>query len=201
MASENAELPLFPLSTVLFPGGRMGLRIFERRYLDLIRDTLRNEQSFGIVWLAEGDSEVLKPGLRQAALAQIGTEARVADWDQLPDGLLGVVVEGARRFRLNSTRQAESGLYMADIEWLNEPQDLALPARSTDLQELLNQLGEHPHVQRLGMSLDVDEAGAMANRLAQLLPLPAAECYKVLCIDEPLARLDALHEILDGFSS
>jgi hypothetical protein len=201
MEGSKTELPLLPLGTVLFPGGRMGLRIFERRYLDLIRDTLRQEQSFGIVWLAEGDAEVLKPGDRKAALALIGTEAVVADWDQLPDGLLGVVVEGARRFRLNSARQAENGLYMGDIEWLSETDDQLMPPRSAELQDLLLQLGEHPHVQRLGMSLDVHNAGALANRLAQLLPLPAAESYQILSIDEPLARLDALHNVLDGLGS
>ncbi|MDF1691238.1 MAG: LON peptidase substrate-binding domain-containing protein [Zhongshania sp.] len=194
------ELPLFPLRSVLFPGGRMGLRIFERRYLDLIRDTLREQQSFGIVWLPEGGAEVLKPGERQATLALIGTEARITDWDQTSDGLLGVVVEGGRRFRLASARQAEGGLYIGDITWLAELADTALPPRGSELQDLLQQLGEHPHVQRLGMDLEVGEAGALANRLAQLLPLPAADAYQILSIDEPVARLDALHDVLDALS-
>ena len=195
------DLPLFPLSTVLLPGGRMGLRIFERRYLDLIRNTMRNQQSFGIVWLAAGGAEVLPQGERQATLAVIGTEAHIADWDQLPDGLLGVVVEGHRRFQLASARQDDTGLYIGTVKWLTEPEDVALPPRSTELQELLQQLGEHPHVKRLGMSLDVEKAGALANCLAQLLPLPAADAYQILGIDEPLARLDALHDILDALSS
>ncbi|WP_320837705.1 LON peptidase substrate-binding domain-containing protein [Zhongshania sp.] len=200
-SSAVAELPLFPLSTVLLPGGRMGLRIFERRYLDLIRDTMRNQQSFGIVWLAEGGAEVLKPGERQATLAQIGTEAHIADWDQLPDGLLGVVVEGRRRFQLASARQDDTGLYIGEVSWLTEQEDVVLPPRSTELHELLQQLGEHPHVQRLGMQLNVETAGALANSLAQLLPLPAADAYQILGIDAPLARLDALHDILDALSS
>ncbi|GAA4106750.1 LON peptidase substrate-binding domain-containing protein [Zhongshania borealis] len=197
----DQELPLFPLNTVLLPGGRMGLRIFERRYIDLIRNSLRNQQSFGIVWLAEGGAEVLKPSEPQTALAVIGTEAHIADWDQLPDGLLGIVVEGRRRFSIESARQDKSGLYMGKISWLPEQEDVPLPPRSTELHDLLQQLGEHPHVERLGMQLNVASAGALANSLAQLLPLPAADAYQILGIDEPLARLDALHDIVDAISS
>jgi Lon protease-like protein len=200
-ANTSAELPLFPLRTVLFPGGRMGLRIFERRYLDLVRDTLRAEASFGIVWMPEGGGEVLSPGERPSSLALIGTEAHIADWDQLPDGLLGVVVEGRRRFKINHARQSAGGLYTADIDWLQEEADQPLPQRSEELSDLLRQLGEHPHVQRLGMAVDVDEAGALANRLAQLLPLPEEQSYQILSIDDPLRRLDALHEVLDGLAS
>ncbi|MBQ0796120.1 MULTISPECIES: LON peptidase substrate-binding domain-containing protein [Zhongshania] len=200
-ALKGTELPLFPLRTVLFPGGRMGLRIFERRYLDLVRDTLRAQGSFGIVWMPEGGKEVMSPGEKPASLALIGTEARIADWDQLPDGLLGVVVEGGRRFRINDAKQAPSGLYIGDVEWLPELEDRQLPPRSEELHDLLKQLGEHPHVQRLGMEIDVDEAGALANRLAQLLPLPEEQSYQLLSIDEPLLRLDALHDVLDGLAS
>ncbi|WP_373080941.1 LON peptidase substrate-binding domain-containing protein [Zhongshania sp.] len=199
--SAVVELPLFPLSAVLLPGGRMGLRIFERRYLDLIRNTLRNQQSFGIVWLAEGGAEVLKPGERQATLALIGTEAHIADWDQLPDGLLGVVVEGRRRFQLVSARQDETGLYVGSVRWVIEAEDVPLPPHSSELHDLLQQLGEHPHVQRLGMQLNVETAGALANSLAQLLPLPAADAYQILGIDDPLARLDTLHDIVNSLSS
>ncbi|WP_269619736.1 LON peptidase substrate-binding domain-containing protein [Zhongshania sp. BJYM1] len=198
---ERKEFPFFPLRSVLFPGGRMGLRIFERRYLDMVRDTLRAQDSFGIVWLPEGGKEVLSPGERPSTLALIGTEARIADWDQLPDGLLGVVVEGGRRFRINQAGQADSGLYLGDIAWLPEREDQPLPARSEELHDMLLQLGEHPHVQRLGMTMDIDEAGALANRLAQILPLPAEQAYQLLSIDEPLLRLNALHDVLDSLAS
>lgn len=201
MSAAATELALFPLRTVLFPGGRMGLRIFERRYLDMVRDTLREQASFGIVWMPEGGKEVMSPGERPASLALIGTEARIADWNQQPDGLLGIVVEGGRRFKINHARQADSGLYMGDVDWLAEPSDQPLPPRSEELHDLLRQLGEHPHVQRLGMTVDVEEAGALANRLAQLLPLPEEQAYQLLSIDEPLQRLNTLHDVLDGLAS
>jgi Lon protease-like protein len=179
----------------------MGLRIFERRYLDMVRDTLREQTSFGIVWMPEGGKEVMSPGERPASLALIGTEARIADWNQQPDGLLGIVVEGGRRFKINHARQADSGLYMGVVDWLAEPSDQPLPPRSEELHDLLRQLGEHPHVQRLGMTVDVEEAGALANRLAQLLPLPEEQAYQLLSIDEPLQRLNTLHDVLDGLAS
>jgi Lon protease-like protein len=111
------------------------------------------------------------------------------------------VVEGGRRFQLASARQDDTGLYIGEVSWLTEQEDVALPSRSTELHELLQQLGDHPHVQRLGMQLNVETAGALANSLAQLLPLPAADAYQILGIDAPLARLDALHDILDALSS
>lgn len=201
MSAAATELALFPLRTVLFPGGRMALRIFERRYLDMVRDTLREQASFGIVWMPEGGKEVMSPGERPASLALIGTEARIVDWNQQPDGLLGIVVEGGSRFKINHARQADSGLYMGDVDWLAEPSDQSLPPRSEELHDLLRQLGEHPHVQRLGMTVDVEEAGALANCLAQLLPLPEEQAYQLLSIDEPLQRLNTLHDVLDGLAS
>ncbi len=196
---SDDNYPLFPLRTVLFPGGRLSLRIFERRYLDLVRDSMREGRSFGIAWLSDGGSEVLgtETGGALPGLAAIGSEAVIVDWDQLPDGLLGIVVEGRRRFRLHNVQHSDSGLYRAKVDWLPEASASPLPEQTSELQRLLQQLGEHPHIQRLGMSLNVDEAGLLANRLAQVLPIPPLQAYRLLAEDEPLARLSNLQDLLD----
>ncbi|MDX1505850.1 MAG: LON peptidase substrate-binding domain-containing protein [Spongiibacter sp.] len=199
--SVQQEYPLFPLGSVLFPGGRLALRIFERRYLDLIRDCMRQQSSFGIVLLAPGESEVDHPGQQAPQLSAMGCEARVVDWDQLPDGLLGITVEGGRRFQVLASHRADSGLHLGEVQWCEEVEDIPLPADCASMESLLRQLTSHPHVERLGLSAEVNGAGELVNRLAQLLPLPASDTYPLLAIDSPLDRLDALHDLLEQFES
>lgn len=197
-ADRQTDYPLFPLRTVLFPGGRMALRIFEQRYLDLVRNTLREQSSFGIVHLHQG-SEV--GGDSQASqLAAVGCEAHIVDWDQTEDGLLGLVVQGGRRFRLHGSAQDASGLHRGAVEWLNEVDDIPLPEEASELAALLAQLLDHPHVQRMGMSGEATGTGDLVNRLAQLLPLEPADVYPLLEVDDPLQRLDVLHDLLERVS-
>ena len=197
-AEQQDHYPLFPLGGVLFPGGRMALRIFERRYLDLLRNTLRDGSHFGIVHLHAG-SEVAG-GEDEPKLAAVGCQARVVDWDQTDDGLLSVVVEGDRRFRVLHSYRDHAGLHRGRIEWLAESTDIPLPAEAQELSALLAQLLEHPHVQRMGFSAEVSGTGELVNRLAQLLPLTAKDVYPLLEVDEPLSRLDALHDLLESLS-
>lgn len=198
MVAEQDNYPLFPLATVLFPGGRVALRIFERRYLDLLRDTLRTDGHFGIVHMHAG-SEVTGSG-EAPHLAAVGCQARVVDWDQTEDGLLSVVVEGGRRFALQYSYCDDAGLHRARVQWLEDADDVPLPEEASELSALLAQLLDHPHVQRLGFSAQVSGTGELVNRLAQLLPLSASDVYPLLEIDAPLERLDALHDLLEGLS-
>src|SRR5687767_11709920 len=109
------QLPLFPLGTVLFPQGRLPLRVFEPRYVDLVRDCLRHTKPFGVVWIREG-SEVVGPTDTMPKLAQIGSLAQIVDWDALPDGRLGMTIEGGGKFRLLSTEQKPNYLIVAEVE-------------------------------------------------------------------------------------
>src|SRR5210317_1685183 len=99
MALVIESLPLFPLSSVLLPCGRIPLQIFEQRYLDLVRDSMKSGTPFGVVWIRRGE-EVAQRGSVAADLGDYGTCARIVDWDQLPNGLLGITIEGAERFEL-----------------------------------------------------------------------------------------------------
>ncbi len=114
-----SEIPLFPLSAVLLPYGRMPLRIFERRYLDLVRDCMKSGEPFGVVWIRRG-SEVAQRGGESPDLGAYGTTAHIVDWDQLPNGLLGITVEGGRRFELfdTSTRDDANCCDVAYIQGL-----------------------------------------------------------------------------------
>ncbi len=113
------SLPLFPLNTVLVPGAALGLRVFEPRYLDLVRDCGRNGTGFGVCLILEG-REVGAP----ATPAAFGTEARIEDFDSGPDGLLHLRLRGGRRFHVERTRVRDNGLVVADVSW-REPDPVA----------------------------------------------------------------------------
>ena len=188
-------LPLFPLGTVLFPQGRLPLRVFEPRYLDLVRDCLRQDGRFGVVWIREG-SEVVQGTQTMPRLAQIGTFARIVDWDALPDGRLGVTIEGVAKFRLLSTEQQPNFLVVATVEPLPEEEPLPLPERARDLVALMEQLIRHPLIARLKLSPEQEDGGRLANQLAQLLPIPEAGKFGLLAETDPLVRLDRLLSLL-----
>jgi uncharacterized protein len=182
--SAAGELPLFPLSTVLFPGGPLRLRIFEPRYLDMVRHCLKGSRAFGVVLILEGEEagEVV-------SVADNGTSARVVDFNTLPDGLLGIDCLGEQRFRVLRRWQQGDGLNVAEVEYLPDDPPCALPAELAHLGELLRevlpQLGErYAHA-----VAHYEDAGWVGNRWAEVLPLTAAERQQLLELADPLARL------------
>jgi Lon protease-like protein len=182
--SAASELPLFPLSTVLFPGGPLRLRIFEPRYLDMVRLCLKGSRPFGVVLILEG----LEAGAA-ASVAATGTSARLVDFDTLPDGLLGIECLGEQRFRLCRRWQQADGLNLAEVDYLPDDAPCALPAELAHLGELLRevlpQLGErYAHV-----TAHYDDAGWVGNRWAEVLPLTSAERQQLLELADPLTRL------------
>lgn len=193
------QLSLFPLGSVLFPHGRMPLRVFEPRYVDLVRNCLRNASPFGVVWIREG-SEVVRGEQTMPRLAQIGSFAHIVDWDALADGRLGLTIEGGAKFRLLSTEQQADFLVVAEVEPLPEEPPLALPERARDLVPLLQQLMEHPAIVRLQLQADAGDGGRVANQLAQLLPIPEADKFALLVETDPLLRLDRLLALLEQLS-
>lgn len=194
------ELPLFPLSAVLFPYGRMPLRVFEPRYVDLVRDCLKQESEFGVVWIREGNEVVVDSEAAMPKLAQIGCMARIVDWDALPNGRLGITIEGHRKFRVLATQQRPNYLVVAEIDALPAEESHAIPERASDLIELLQQLIVHPLVARLKLEPRMDDVGPLVNQIAQLLPIPEANKFMLLTEADPLRRLDHLLLILDQIS-
>ena len=193
-------IPLFPLGSVLFPQGRMSLQIFEPRYLDLVSQCLKDNSGFGVVWLRQG-SEVYKPQpLVDSRLAQIGCYATIVDWDKLSNGLLGITIEGGKKFRLLSSHQQENHLHVAEVEWTKEEPLLQLPEKSEELKALLLQLLEHPHIARLKLNSDINDVGTLGHLLAQLLPIEEKLKFELLAMTDPLLRLEKLMGLLDQYS-
>ena len=191
MAHES--LPLFPLHSVLLPGAAMDLRIFERRYLDLVRDCGRSGGGFGICLILEG-SEAGTP----ATPAAYGVEARIEDFDTGADGLLSLRVRGHRRFHAIRTRVRDNGLVMADVDWLRADPEEALRPEHALLGTLLQTMMEKAGSDLTGLPPRIFEQAAWVGwRLAQVLPITAEQRVSILQEDDAHARLQRLLEWID----
>jgi Lon protease-like protein len=179
-------IPLFPLNIVLFPDGPLPLRIFETRYLDMVRRCMREDGCFGVVLISAG----LEAG--PAETYDVGTAAKIIDFHQLPDGLLGLSCLGQRRFRILKKSIAKDGLNLGEIDWLADEPVLSVPPRHAPLKELLGtvlpQLGEV----YTGIDMRLDDAAWVGHRLAEILPIELHRKQSFLEMDDPIQRLDAL---------
>ena len=185
----TGTLPLFPLRTVLLPGASLGLRIFETRYLNMVRDCGRNGSGFGISLLLSEDEDTGQPG----APAAVGTEARIEDFGTTDDGLLSLRVRGARRFRVRTLDVRSNGLAVADVDWLDaDPDDELRPEHSllgTILQQVIDQAGgEFSNAPPSRF----DDAAWVSWRLTELLPLSDEQRQLLLQENDPHERLDQL---------
>ena len=181
---SSGALPLFPLHTVLFPGGPLSLRIFEPRYLDMVRGCLRAHSVFGVVLILEGAESGAV-----SSVADTGTSARIVDFDTLPDGLLGFVCLGEQRFRVTRRWRQDDGLNVGEVDYLPDEPAHAIPQELGHLAELLREVlpklgGSYMHVETR-----YEDAGWVGNRWAELLPLAPAEKQTLLELADPLARL------------
>ena len=193
-------IPLFPMHAVLFPHGRMFLQVFEPRYLDLIGQCMKEDSGFGLVWLKQGQEVYRSNELVDPQLAQIGTYAKIVDWDSLPSGLLGVTIEGSDRFRLLTSYQRKDHLHMGEIEWIEAAGAIELPENYAELWGLLQTLLDHPHVDRLKLNPVVNDVDAVSCLLAQLLPIEERVKFNLLAAVEPLDRMARIMTLLNQYS-
>jgi len=187
-----SDIPLFPLSSMLLPYGQMPLQIFEQRYLDLVKDCMRSSTGFGVVWIRRG-AEIAQRGRAEPDLGDYGTYARIIDWDQLSNGLLGITIRGGEIFELDETYRADSGLMMGNVRMQAALEPAPMLDNWQSLADVLRSLETHPHVQRMNLGVDYDNAWQVAFTLVQLLPLDEALKYELLGSE----NLDALMRELD----
>jgi hypothetical protein len=195
------SLPLFPLGTVLFPGGVLPLRIFEVRYLDMIGKCHKAGAPFGVVSLTHG-SEVQKPGSSES-FSSVGTLASIIDYEAPRPGLMTIRAGGTQRFRITSRDQLKHGLWIADVEQVPDDMKVAIPedlqVASTALKQLIHSLeqksaGKEPLP--LQPPWHLDDCGWVANRWCELLPLPVALKQRLMELDNPLVRLELVSDVL-----
>jgi Lon protease-like protein len=196
--SEAQALALFPLQTVLFPGGLLNLKVFEARYLDLVGACLRAQSPFGVVCLAQGSEA--GPNPKGVRIENVGVLARIDEVDSVQQGILQVRCTGTQRFRLAAApTQRPDGLWVAPVELLAD--DLATPpveAMQATVQALAQAAASLKEQGTLPFSepLQLDDAGWVANRWCELLPISAAAKQKLMELDDPALRLKLVDEFL-----
>jgi Lon protease-like protein len=186
------EIALFPLNTVLFPGGLLPLRIFEPRYVDMVGGCMRRDAEFGVVLIVQGTdtSSVV-------SIAGMGTSARVVDFQTQTDGLLGLLCRGERRFRVAQRRLQDDGLNRATVEWM---QDAALTPLDPQFRPLVSVLRKvMARLANIGRFLEpnYEDASWVSHRLAEFLPLEPPWQQRLLEIDDPNERLGMLAPMID----
>ena len=186
----SESLPLFPLQCVLFPQATLPLRIFERRYLDMVRECMREGRGFGVVARFPGDSE------SEAWHARVGTEAIITDFSTLEDGLLGLQTRGQRRFSIAATSARSDGLLVGEVDWFGPEPARPVAPQHAALQTLVRELLRHEELARQ-LDVDTDNATSIGFALASVLPLSLSQAQQLLEIRDPAARLDALLPLVE----
>ena len=189
------DLPLFPLNAVLFPGGRLPLRIFEQRYMEMAKACLRDRQPFGVCLIREG-TEVLHGEDAPAVPVEVGCLARISTWDMPQLGLLQVMALGEQRFRILERRVQADGLARGSIEVLPEDSDAPIPESCRQCVRLLERLIEQqaslfepPH--------RLDSSAWVSARLAEVLPLPLPAKQELLELWDGRTRLERINALLN----
>jgi uncharacterized protein len=209
-------LPLFPLQLVLFPGAQLALKIFEARYLDLVSQCMRQRQPFGVVCLRVGDEAGHAADGRTAAtgtdgvkdsttgkpavqLYSVGTLAHIEELDAEQSGILRLRCVGGQRFKITgAASQRSNGLWVAPVQLVRaDPPRAPGPAVQPAVQALgdaIQQLLAHDHAP-FAPPYRLDDAGWVANRWCELLPVDLAAKQKLMEMDDPIIRLS----LVDGF--
>jgi uncharacterized protein len=184
------ELPLFPLNTVLFPHGLLPLRIFEPRYVDMVGRCMREGSPFGVILIRAG-AEVGEV----KEIADLGTSASIIDFNNLPDGLLGITCRGDRKFHVLKQSQRADGLYMGEVEYLEPETTVELPYEYRTLAELVEKMLPAFGEPYTSMPTHFDEASWVGSRLAELMPISLADKLTLLRFEDPIARLEWFRRI------
>ena len=191
----ETDIPLFPLHTVLFPDGYLKLRIFEQRYIDMVRECSLKACCFGVCLINNPEDSN-----RPATHMRVGTTAEICDFSTLDDGLLGITAYGKQKFIINKTRMRDNGLLMAEVEILDETGLIDVPDEYSVLSMITGRFMEqagsnYPSFQ----PQHLQDANWVGYRLAELLPLDINEKQVLLQISDPLERLQMLLEVLPRF--
>ncbi|NNF66026.1 MAG: peptidase S16 [Gammaproteobacteria bacterium] len=195
---RESELAIFPLNTVLFPGGPLTLRIFETRYIDMISRCLKDKSGFGVVAIENGT----EAGKESSATTtyDVGTLAEIGDWYTEKDGLLGIVVVGTKRFRIESTRIQRDGLHVAQVNYLEAEDTLPVPDdfsyMAALMESIIDQLGKQYEL----VDRNYTDATWLSYRLAEILPLNLRDRQRCLQSNDTLERLASLAPVLNALS-
>lgn len=199
--SPHRKISLFPLGTVLFPDGVIALKIFEARYLDMIKQCLREKTEFGVVSIIK-NSDATEQDI-SLSFSKIGTLAQIEDFDPVQPALYMTKSFGTQRFKLLSSKQEANGLWMGEVELLDKDPLIPIPLEHQGVAKLLDEilsviqsedlLGDAPFKK----PFKTDDCGWVSNRLAELLPISLIQKNHLLAQTNPRIRLDLISEIIE----
>ena len=193
-SSKANKLPVFPLGLVVLPGTIQTLQIFEPRYISMVKDCMNSESGFVIT--------LSNDNLSGESFMSQGTFVDIIDFNQLPNGLLGITVKGREKVSIKSIEQVESGLHYASISPIAEPvvDDQAVLAKFPDLINVLSQLKEHPQVKLLPLEIDMLSAESVSYQLAGLIPISPMQKQTLLEAFDSKQRMNILAKLVNKIS-
>jgi uncharacterized protein len=194
--TERVEIPLFPLHPVLFPGGRLPRQIFEPRYMDMVVRCMRDDAPFGVVLIRSGSDARLTADSGQPEIFDVGTEARIVDFNQLSNGRLGIIVQGGRKFRVRGVREQPDHLLIGEVEYLADEPEFGIGEEHQELVGILRELVKHPMIEKLQLDIRFDDARSVGWRLAELLPIEPEIKQSLLKLQWPRERLQELTRLV-----
>jgi Lon protease-like protein len=190
---HSLHIPIFPLNTVLFPGGLLPLRVFEARYMDMTRDCLKRDEPFGVCLIREG-SEVGAPAVPEG----VGCLAKILEWDMQQQGILNLKTRGSQRFRILQREASAQGLISADVELIPPDPSVAVPDKFASCARLLEMVVSDQGRPIFAEPHAFDDAAWVGYRLTEILPVPLAAKQKLLELTDSLARLSILQRFLES---
>jgi uncharacterized protein len=188
-------LPLFPLKTVLFPGGLLPIKVFEQRYIDMAKECLKTGSPFGVCLITQGDEVATVPGVAPE-IANVGTLARIADWDMPQLGILHIATRGESRFQVRARTRSASGLVTAEVAPIAAEPARKLADAYQPLASLLELIATRIGPQNFPAERAYGDASWVGYRLAELLPLPLSIKQSMLEINDAEIRLQVLQKFL-----
>jgi len=190
---KSLRVPIFPLNTVLFPGGLLPLRVFEARYMDMTRGCLKRDEPFGVCLIHEG-SEVGAPAVPEG----VGCLAKILEWDMQQQGILNLTTHGSQRFRILERATSTQGLISADVELIPPDASIAVPEKFAACARLLEMVVVDHGKPVFAEPHAFDDAAWVGYRLTEILPVPLLAKQKLLELTDSLARLSILQRFLES---
>lgn len=184
-------MPLFPLATTLFPGGRTALNVFEQRYYELAKNCIATGEGFGIVTLL-GGGEV---GAKQA-YAKVGTVVSIASFDAPQPNLFVLDCIGEQRFEVLSTRTRSNGLHVAQVRWLPNESSVPIAAEYASLVDVLKPLVDALGATRFAEPFALDDSTWVSSRLSEIIKMPPTIKQNLLEINDPELRLKIIAQLM-----
>ena len=194
---KKNNLPVFPLGLVALPGTIQNLQIFEPRYINMVKDCMKNNQGFVIVFQKPIDS------IDDFEISKKGSYVEIIDFNNLPNGLLGISVKSINKVVVNNLIQLKDGLHIAEINPLVDPEvdDQALLAEFPEITNILNQLVKHPRIVDMPININFNSADSVAYHLAGLIPIPWSHKQSLLEAFDASQRLAILSKLIEEISS